>query len=163
LISGIAVTVPAGFVTDSAPCSTAEDPTGRVCVTVAATASNGLTPALHLQVATFQPPPAAPIVTGISITGVGEGVTRPVTITGANFDQRDFSPGHDTISFGPGITVVDGSIVVSADGSSITLQIVVAPATTLGSRDVTITNNPSGDQLVLEGKFAVDAPPTVTA
>ena len=62
----------------------------------------------------------------MSIDAVAEGVTTTIALFGEKLNLLDFAPGHDTIAFGPGITIVPGSIVVSADGKKITLKIKVA-------------------------------------
>jgi hypothetical protein len=94
---------------------------------------------------------------------VAEGVTTTIVLFGEKLNLLDFSPGHDTIAFGSGISIVPGSIVVSPDGKKITLKIKVDPGAALGLRSVTITDNPSGQQLTLADEFIVNPPPTVTS
>jgi protocatechuate 3,4-dioxygenase beta subunit len=156
LISSLIVNVPSGFVPDGPPCVPVDPPSNRVCMGIGASLSNGLTPAIVTNAAFF-PPPAVPTLAGMSTSALGQGVTSTVTLSGFNFTQLDFEHG-DTIDFGPGITVLE----IKIDGDTqITVKVKVDSGAALGNRTVTITNNPSGDQLILKDQFTVDAPPKI--
>ena len=129
-ISNISVVVPSGPVPPFGFCDT---DTGRpgvpVCVRLNrdTEGSNGFSASGELVIASLIPASQpAPTLTSMSINAVGEGVTTTVILNGQNLNLLDFSPGHDTISFGYGITVVPGSIVVSPDGTKITVKIQVS-------------------------------------
>src|SRR6185369_10736192 len=123
----------------------------------------GLTTVTGLQVATLAAPPNGPVLASTSLDAVAEGVTTTIVLFGEKLNLLDFSPGRDTIAFGSGISIVPGSIVVSPDGKKITRKIKVDPGAALGLRSVTITDNPSGQQLTLADEFLVNPPPAVTS
>ena len=157
LISGLSAAVPSGFV------ESGQIVPVRVDIAQGESSGGGLTPVSGLQVATFAAPPNGPVLTSTSLDAVAEGVTTTIVLFGEKLNLLDFSPGHDTIDFGSGISIVPGSIVVSPDGKKITLKIKVDPGAALGLRNVTITDNPSGQQLTLADEFIVNPPPTVTS
>jgi hypothetical protein len=163
-ISNISVVVPSGPVPPFGFCDT---DTGRpgipVCVSLNRHTEilNGFSSSGQLVIASLIPA-SQPTLTSMSVNAVGEGATTTVILFGQNLSQLDFSPGHDTISFGDGITVVAGSIVVSADGTKITLKIKVDPTAPLGFHDVTITH-PGIGPIVLDDQLKVNVAPTVTS
>src|SRR5262249_5728553 len=67
------------------------------------------------------------------------------------------------LDFGPGITVVSGSIRVSADGKSLTVRIQVAPGALLGPHDVVIVGPNQEIVASLSGSLIVDRAPTVAS
>jgi hypothetical protein len=88
-----------------------------------------------------------PTVTSITPTSGAQGATNLlVSITGTNFFTGT------TCSFGAGITVTS---CVYNSGTSLTADLQIDSAATLGARDVTVTN-PDGQSGTLPGGFTVD-------
>jgi hypothetical protein len=84
-------------------------------------------------------------------------VAASVVITGSGY-PADFVAGGGTVSFGAGITV---GTVTRNTASKLTVDLVVDPAATLGSRDIIVTN-PDGGRIACSGCFSVNPQPTVS-
>jgi hypothetical protein len=87
-----------------------------------------------------------PIITGVNPNTLPAGNNQNIQIFGQNF-----SPGAFVTFSGSGVTVVTGSVSVSADGTTISLQVNISVGA-IGQRDVTVTN-PDGGTGTLRNAF----------
>ncbi|MGI9031173.1 MAG: IPT/TIG domain-containing protein [Ilumatobacteraceae bacterium] len=95
---------------------------------------------------------ANPAIAGVDPASQGQGARRSITITGTGF-----VPGAIVKIVGGGVTVNSTTV---ADPTSATLDVSVANAATVGSRDVVITNPDTGTA-TCAACFDVTARPTI--
>src|SRR5439155_24801703 len=97
---------------------------------------------------------AGPTLAGVAPASAGRGaVGRTVVLTGANFAP------DASVSFGAGVSVTGTSV---DNPTQITVTVDVSPGTSLGLRDVSVTNVSAGQSASKAGAFQLTGTPTVT-